>query len=76
MKPGLHVDKYQVSASFRGGVVEWRFVVQTEDGETHELRVRDGEEIPVLLDMVRRDATVHYDPESGSLATGWNNPGS
>ncbi len=76
MGTGLIVDKYQVVAAFRGGVVEWHFAVQTEDGRSHEVAVRDGEEIPVLLDIVRKDATVRYDPQTCSLSTGWNKLGS
>jgi hypothetical protein len=76
MGPGLNVDKYQITATFRGGVVEWHFAIETEDGQQHELPVRDGEEIPILLEIVKRDATLHYDPRSCSLSTGWNNPGS
>lgn len=76
MEPGLLVNKYQVVAQIRAGVVEWRFAVETEDGEQHTLPIHDGEEIPVLLDIVRRDTTVHYDPRSGALSTGWNDPGS
>jgi hypothetical protein len=72
----LHVDKYLVTATFRSGIVEWRFRVQTEDGREHEVLVRDGEEIPILLDIVRRDATVFYDEQTHSLGTGWNSPGS
>ncbi|MFH1748975.1 MAG: hypothetical protein ABIG44_18240 [Planctomycetota bacterium] len=75
MVPGLHVNKYQVAARVADGLVEWRFAVETEDGQQHELSIRDGEEIPVLLDIVRRDTTVHYDPVNGALSTGWNNPG-
>jgi len=76
MDAGQHVNKYQVTATFRGDVVKWRFVVETEDGEQHELPVRDGEEIPILLDLVRRDETVSFDPRTRLLSTGWNNPGS
>jgi hypothetical protein len=76
MEPGLRVNKYQVTATFRAGIAEWRFAVETEDGQRHEWPVRDGEEIPVLLEIMRRDATVYYDPRTCTLTTGWNDPGS
>jgi len=75
MDGGSPVQKYQVTAAFKNGVVEWSFAVQTDDGERYSMPVRDGEEIPVLLDLLRRDKTVYFDVKTQSLRTGWNTPG-
>ncbi len=71
----IGVKRYQFAASFSDGVVSWTFFVQTEDGETHAIPIRDGEEVPLLNEICRRDATIYYDPKSGTLRTGWNAPG-
>ena len=75
MEPHQHVDKYQVTATFREGVVEWAFLLETDGGEHYTLPVRDGEEIPVLLDICRRDPTIYFDQHTQTLSTGWNDPG-
>lgn len=75
MNGGQSVKRYQFVAVLRDGVVEWSLALETDDGQRHTLRVRDGEEVPVLLDLLRRDATVYFDPESKTLRTGWNLPG-
>ena len=75
MEPHHHVNKYQVTAKFREGVVEWAFLLETDAGEHYTLPVRDGEEIPVLLDICRRDPTMYFDPRTQTLSTGWNDPG-
>jgi len=49
--------------------------LETDAGEHYTLPVRDGEEIPVLLDICRRDPTIHFDPQAQTLSTGWNDPG-
>jgi hypothetical protein len=71
----LNVNKYCVSARVAGGVVEWTFSVETDDGERHDLPIRDGEEIPILLSLVQKDTEVFYDPHTKTLSTGWNDPG-
>jgi len=75
MQPGQHVDKYQIVATLRGGTVEWHLLLQTEDGEQHNLTVRDGEEIPILLKLLLKDSSMYFNPQSGALSTGWNDPG-
>ncbi|MBI5865128.1 MAG: hypothetical protein HZB38_11595 [Planctomycetes bacterium] len=70
------VKKYEVVASFRDGVVHWRFGLLTEDNEKHYWDVRDGEEIPILMELCRRDWTIFYDPQTRELSSGWNLPGS
>lgn len=75
MAERLRVNKYQVAAVFKGGVLEWRWLLQTADGQSHELPVRDGEEVPVLLDIARREAPLYYDPQGKCLSTEWNQPG-
>lgn len=75
MGDARRVQKYQVGARFQSGVLSWTFMVQTEDGAVCELDVRDGEEIPILFQMCRADLTVYFDPESKTLTTGWNTPG-
>ncbi len=73
--PQLHVNKYAVAATFMDRVVGWKFIVETDDGARHEFPLRDGEEVPVLLDLCRHDETLFYDPASKTLSTGLNNPG-
>jgi hypothetical protein len=75
MERGQHVDKYQVAARFREGVIEWSVGLQTDSGERYTLSVRDGEEIPVLLDIFRRDPTIYFAPQTQTLSSGWNDPG-
>lgn len=75
MSSGQPVARYQVFATIIEGVVEWTFAIQTEDGERHNLQLRDGEEVPLLLDICRHDQTIYYDKESKVLRTGWNVPG-
>lgn len=74
MDGGAPVTHYQWLATFRDGVVEWRLGVQTSAGQ-HLIPIRDGEEVPVLLDILRQDATVYFDAENGTLRTGWSTPG-
>jgi hypothetical protein len=76
MEHGVAVNKYQVTARFREGIVEWALSLELENGEKHEIVIKDGSEIPVLLDMARRDATIYFDPQRQRLSTGWNDPGS
>jgi hypothetical protein len=60
---GQAVKKYEVTATFRDGVVSWTFGIMTADGKTYRLDVRDAEEIPQLMDVCRRDWTIFFDPE-------------
>jgi hypothetical protein len=73
---GKSVSKYEVAASFQDGVLTWTFGVMTEDGVKHSWDVRDGEEIPILMELCRRDWTIYYNPETKRLSSGWNTPGS
>lgn len=75
MEGGHAIQSYQFGASFRDGVVEWAFALKTDDGKQHVLRIRDGEEVPVLHALVRGDSTVYFDAKSQTLRTGWNTPG-
>lgn len=75
MAESRHVEKFQVQAVVRGGVIEWRLALGLEGGERVELPIRDGEEVPLLLDLLRRDQAVHYDPQTGQVSTGWSAPG-
>jgi hypothetical protein len=75
MEGGRPVKRYQVAARLRDGLVEWSFALETDDGERYVLPIRDGEEIPVLRDLCRRDPTVYFDPNSSTLRSGWNLPG-
>jgi hypothetical protein len=72
---GLSVRKYEVRARFVAGAVEWTFALQTDDGGKHEIHIQDGEEIPLLLEICKRDWTVFYDPKSHTFRSGWNTPG-
>lgn len=71
---GEFVNKYAVSARLEGKGVVWQFRIETERGR-HELDIADGAEVPILLDLVRKDRSVFYNPESRTLSTGWNDPG-
>lgn len=75
MEGGNAVSRYQVAATFRDGVVEWALGLQLEDGERVILPIRDGEEVPILLDLCRRDSTIYYDPQTRTLRSGWGSPG-
>lgn len=69
------VKKYEIVAAFRDGTVTWNFNVMTDDGAKHAVEVRDGAEIPILLDLCRRDWTIYFDTAEQSLSSGWNLPG-
>lgn len=69
------IHKYQVVARFRDNRVDWSLLIETTDNQKHIVPVCDGAELPVLLDLVRRDRTVFFDPKSRTLSTGWNDPG-
>jgi hypothetical protein len=75
METGLPVTRYQFLASFADGVVEWTLCLETDDGKRHSIRLRDGEEVPILLELCRRDKSLYYDDKFGALRTGWNFPG-
>ncbi|MFO0837874.1 MAG: hypothetical protein U1D55_05060 [Phycisphaerae bacterium] len=70
-----HVNKYQVSATFQDRLVSWKFVVETDDGARHEFALRDGEEVPILLDLCRHDDSLFFDKATQTLSTGMNDPG-
>lgn len=72
MAEGRTISRYQVLASFRDGIVTWRMAFETDDNKQHLLDVRDGEEIPVLVDLCRKDHTIFFDAESAEFRTGWN----
>ncbi len=75
MSGGLSIKRYQFTATLRDGVTEWALHLETDDGARSTLRIRDGEEVPVLLDMLRHDKTVYFDASTGTLRTGWAAPG-
>ncbi|MFN0138206.1 MAG: hypothetical protein ACKVS9_19040 [Phycisphaerae bacterium] len=68
--------KYEIAALFREGVVEWALTLQTDDAKRHVMRVRDGEEVPLLLDLLRKDTTLYFSPSTATLRTGLNSLGS
>jgi len=72
---GVQVKKYEVVASFKEGVIEWQFGFMTDDGKQHHLRVRDGEELPILLELCRSDWTLFFHAATQTFRTGWNMPG-
>lgn len=72
---GEPINKYAVHATFKQGSVTWVFSVETAGGDKHQIEVLDGAEIPILLDLVRRDKTVYFDGATRTLSTGWNDPG-
>lgn len=72
---GEAVNKYAVNACFKQGTVTWTFSVETVGGDKHQMDVLDGSEIPLLLDMMRKDKLVYFDAATRTLSTGWNDPG-
>jgi hypothetical protein len=75
MDTGLPVARYQLIASLADSVVHWRLGLETDDGRRHEIALRDGEEVPILLDLLRGDKHVYFDERTRALRTGWNFPG-
>lgn len=75
MSEGLHVNRFRVTAKFIDGIVEWAVSFETDDGQKFRVPVRDGEEIPILLNILQNDEQVYFDPQEFKLSTGWNNPG-
>ncbi|MCG3127710.1 MAG: hypothetical protein CHACPFDD_02578 [Phycisphaerae bacterium] len=72
---GLTVKRYSVAASFARSTVNWMLVIETDGGERHTIEVVDGAEVQLMLDVLRKDKTMYYDPRTRSLSTGWNAPG-
>lgn len=75
MDTGLPVSRYQFLAALRDGVVEWRLALETDDGRRHELRLRDGEEVPILMELFKNDRSTYFDAGGAVLRSGWNFPG-
>lgn len=75
MSDAVPLNKYAISASFHNGAVSWKLALELASGEHVELPVLDGAEVPILLDILRADNTLYFDPRSRSLTTGWNDPG-
>jgi hypothetical protein len=75
MDTGIPVSRYQFQAAYREGILEWSLGLETNDSARHELRIRDGEEIPILMSILQTDKSVYYHAESKTLRTGWNFPG-
>lgn len=75
MAGGQPIVRYQLLATITEGIVSWRLVLETKDNRQHEMPIRDGEEVPVLLELIRGDKSVFFDASSGTLGTGWNFPG-
>ena len=63
---GEFVNKYSVSATFESSGVSWRFLVELSNGERCHMDVVDGAEIPILLDIMRADRSIYFDPRTGS----------
>lgn len=75
MTSGVLVERYQFLSQIRDGVVEWTMSVEVQGGTQYVLPLKDGEEVPILADFLRRDRTMYYDAESKTLRTGWNPTG-
>lgn len=71
----IPLNKYAVSAAFHNGAVSWLLSLELASGEHVELQILDGAEVPILLDILRSDNTVYFDPRTRTLTTGWNDPG-
>ncbi len=75
MEGGQAIVRYQLLATFHDGAASWRLLLETKDNRSHDLTIRDGEEVPVLLELLRGDKSVYFDARTGTLGTGWNFPG-
>lgn len=75
MAEPAQIKRYQISARFEDGAVIWAFELEV-GGKKIALDVRDGAQIPILLDICRRDWTVFFDEQTRTLTTGWSLPGS
>jgi hypothetical protein len=71
----VHVRRYQVIATLRSNVVDWAIELETDDQRRYELVITDGAEVPLLLDLLRHDETVQFDPVTGRLIAGPFFPG-
>ncbi len=69
MSSAVRVIKYRVVAHLHAGIVEWTFGVELENGQRHDLLVKDGSDIPILLDLARREKALAYDADQGWLMT-------
>ncbi|MBK8913491.1 MAG: hypothetical protein IPM64_02630 [Phycisphaerales bacterium] len=70
-----HVDKYQFVATLRETTVDWSLSLELEGGQKHTIAITDGAEVPLLLDLLRKDPSIYFDPKNRRLSTGWNSPG-
>lgn len=75
MDGGKAVQKYQFAATLRDGVVEWHLGLSLDSGERVVVPIRDGEEVPILMQLCRSDLSVYYDVSTRTLRSGWNTPG-
>lgn len=75
MTAGLLVERYQFLAQVRDTTIEWSLALETHGGAQHVMRLKDGEEVPILADFLRRDRTMYFDMETKTLRTGWNPTG-
>ena len=75
MELGRRVSEYQLAASFRDGLVAWSLTLELDNGEQSVLPIENGQEVPVLLEICRRHASLSYDPASKTLDTGLEEPG-
>lgn len=70
-----HVDKYQFVATLRETTVDWSLSLELEGGQKHTIPITDGAEVPLLLDLLRKDPSIYFDAKNRRLSTGWNSPG-
>lgn len=69
------VRRYQVTTVIGERALQWTFAVELDNGARHEMNIVDAAEIPLLLDLLRRDAAIYFDARSRTLSTGWTEPG-
>lgn len=72
---GNYVHKYRFSATVQPDYVSWKLSLQLDTGEHVEVPIRAGEEIPLLLELCRRDRSLFWNAQTRTLTTGWNDPG-
>lgn len=75
MDGGKAIQKYQFAATVKDGLIEWSLGLSLEGGERVVLPIREGEEIPILMQLCRGDLSIYYDPSTRTIRSGWNSPG-
>lgn len=74
MELGEHISKYLLAFQVGSHGVKWTLLLETSGGRKHELTI-PASEVAAVLDLVRGDLSLYFNPETRTLCTGWNEPG-